>query len=106
MKKTLLLLSALIFAAPAFAADTAGAASAVPAASTAPEKATQPDTAKKAKKTKKAKKKTAPKKKAANAATESLTTSCPQQCRTMNCPPPGGPQMLCCPVAPYTQTCP
>lgn len=102
MKNLLLLLSALIFAAPAFAADTAGAASAVPSASAAPEKATQPDTAKKAKKTKKAKKKTAPKKKAEATATEGVAPmGCPTGCQTMNCPPPGGP-VRCCNTATYT----
>lgn len=101
MKKMLLLLGVLIFAVPAWAADTAGAPAVNPSASASFGQATQPgkETPKKAHKKKK-------KKKAKSAATESATSSCPQQCRNMNCPPPGGPLKLCCPVAPYTQTCP
>lgn len=99
MKKLLLLLCALIFAAPAWAADTAGAASAVPSASTMPEKATQPDTAKKTKKTKK---KTASKKKAESAATESVAPmGCPAGCSSMHCPPPSGP-VMCCKITNFT----
>jgi hypothetical protein len=43
---------------------------------------------------------------AQSAAIQSIETTCPQICRVMHCPPPGGPIKKCCPVAPYTQTCP
>ena len=32
--------------------------------------------------------------------------TCPVACRSMNCPPPNGPTMQCCPRVPYNQTCP
>jgi PBP1b-binding outer membrane lipoprotein LpoB len=41
-----------------------------------------------------------------SAAIQSVETTCPQICRMMPCPPPGGPYKKCCPVAPYNQTCP
>ncbi len=31
---------------------------------------------------------------------------CAAECAVMQCPTPGGPPKLCCPVAPHTQTCP
>jgi hypothetical protein len=43
---------------------------------------------------------------AQSAAIQSVETTCPQICRVMTCPPPGGVTKKCCPVAPYTQTCP
>lgn len=101
MKKMLLLLCALTFAAPAWAADTAGAPANPPASASSAQAAPAAQPGKGT--PKKAKKK---KKKAKKAVDKSVTTICPQQCRTMNCPPPGGGVKLCCPVAPYTQTCP
>jgi len=35
-----------------------------------------------------------------------VETICPKPCQTMACPPPNGTRRLCCPVLPYTQTCP
>lgn len=32
--------------------------------------------------------------------------TCPVACRIQACPPPIGPVKKCCPVTPYTQTCP
>jgi hypothetical protein len=95
--KKILLLVALMFTVPAWAADTAGAPAANTAAATNPEQAVQP--------AKKAPIK-APKKKAKKALAKSNLTPCPQQCRTMHCPMPSGPVKTCCPVAPYTQSCP
>ena len=96
--KNMLLLVTLMFAVPAWAADTAGTPVANTTAATSPEQAAQP--------VKKAPKKT-PKKKIKKAAiAKSNLTPCPQQCRTMSCPPPIGPTKKCCPVAPYTQSCP
>lgn len=102
MKNMLLLLLALTVV-PVWAADTAGAPAANPAASESAGQAAQPgkETPKKAHKKKKQKQK-----KAKSAATESVTANCPLACQNMNCPPPGGPYKLCCPVAPFTQTCP
>lgn len=94
MKRMLLLLCALIFAVPAWAADKAGEPAANPSAATAQSSKETP------KKTHKKKKK------AKSAATKSVTTTCPTACKSMNCPPPGGTIRLCCPLAPYTQTCP
>lgn len=100
MKNLLLLLSALIFAAPAWAAEPTGAPTNTPAAaSSAPAAQPAKETPKKAKKKKK-------KKMAKSAATKSVTTACTKTCVIMNCPPPNGASQLCCPVAPYTQTCP
>lgn len=101
MKKMLLLLCALIFAAPVWATDTAGAPANPPASASSaqaapaaqPGKGTPKKALKKKKKTKKA-------------VDKSVTATCPQTCRVMACPPPGGASMLCCPVAPYNQTCP
>lgn len=39
-------------------------------------------------------------------AAEGVMATCPIACTSMNCPPPGGAYKLCCPVAPYNQTCP
>ncbi len=84
MKKLLLLLCALIFAAPAWAADTAGAP-ANPSASTSSGQADQPgkETPKKAKKKKK---------KAKSAATNKSILSCPTGCALMACPS----TVVCC----------
>lgn len=40
------------------------------------------------------------------ASIQSIEATCPQICRMMPCPPPGGAYKKCCPVAPYNQTCP
>ncbi|OGS81168.1 MAG: hypothetical protein A2Z94_02350 [Gallionellales bacterium GWA2_55_18] len=40
------------------------------------------------------------------AAIRGVTVTCPQICRIMPCPPPNGTSKLCCPVYPYSQTCP
>lgn len=101
MKKMLLLLCALIFAAPAWATDTTGTPANPPASASSAQAvpAAQPGkgTPKKAKKKKQ---------KAKKAVDKSITATCPQTCKIMNCPPPGGSSRLCCPVVPYTQTCP
>lgn len=101
MKNMLLLLCALIFAAPVWAADTAGAPANPPASASSAQAAPAAQPGKEA--LKKAKKK---KKKAKSAANKGVTVACPQTCRVMACPPPGGVSKLCCPVVPYTQTCP
>lgn len=90
MKKILLLLSALIFSAAAWAADTADATNAAnPSVPVAAEQAAQ----------------------TASPAAESFqlatgAATCPVACRLQRCPPPIGPTKMCCPMAPYTQTCP
>lgn len=43
---------------------------------------------------------------AQSATIQSIEATCPQICRVMHCPPPGGVVKKCCPVAPYNQTCP
>lgn len=37
---------------------------------------------------------------------DGATAACPVTCVTMACPPPSGTVKVCCPRAPYTQTCP
>ena len=85
MRNILLLLGALIFAASVWAAETASAPSTGTAATTDSGQISAAS---------------------APAATDSTTETCPQTCKIMNCPPPFGPIKKCCPVYPYTQTCP
>ena len=78
MKNLLLFLSALIFAVPAWAADTADAPASASSAQAAPAAQSGKKTPKKAKKKKK---------KAKSAATESVSPmGCPTGCAMMPCP--------------------
>lgn len=98
MKGLLLLLSALIFAVPAWAADTAGAAPAAQA--TAPAAEPGKEAPKKAHKKKKAKAKA----KAKSAAATEGATGCVSPCTITNCPPPSGP-IICCHPKPVYGAC-
>lgn len=105
MKMKILLLSLCLSVAPAWAADAGGTAPAEKTSTQAAAPAAQPGQ----KAPEKAKKKKTKKKKAKAAkseAGEGTTSSCPKSCVMMNCPPPSGTYQLCCPVAPYNQTCP
>ncbi len=90
MKNLLLFLLSLIFAAPIWAADTAGAPANPPAsessAQTAPAAQSGKETPKKTKKKKK---------KAKSAATNKSILSCPTGCILTHCPTPVGP-IVCC----------
>lgn len=92
MKKLLLLLCALIFAAPVWADDIAGAPANPPAsassAQAAPTVHPGKETPKKAQKKKK-------KKKAKSASTDKSVLSCPTGCALTHCPAPVGP-IVCC----------
>ena len=90
MKKMLLLLCGLIFAAPAWAADTAGAPANPPASASSAQAASAAQPGKET--PKKAKKK---KKKAKSAATDKSVLSCPTGCTLVHCPAPVGP-IVCC----------
>ena len=87
MKNLLLLLSALIFAVPAWAADEAAAPSATQASADS-----QP-TQKTTKKARKHKKKKKAESKSSVTAAPAIT--CPTGCAVMHCPPPGGPYECC-----------
>lgn len=101
MKNLLLLLSTLIFAVPAWAADTAGA----PAAEKPAAQATASDSQPAKKATKKARKH----KKRKTAESKSNATAAPLACATgcvlMNCPPPGGSSVCCHKVGGVYQPC-
>lgn len=84
MKKLLLLVSALIFVFPVWAEDAPPAPTVNTPASGEAAPVAEPDS-------------TTP---------DTVTTACTKTCVMMNCPPPSGPVKLCCPVSPYTQTCP
>jgi len=84
--KKLLLLCALIFAAPASAVDTAGAPANPPASASSVQAAPAAQPAKEAPKKAQKKKKKAQKKKAESAATDKSILTCPDGCALMACP--------------------